>query len=134
MIERPGPSRSPTRAAIDALAERFDLPNYESMQDWEYEVADPTRIDEFLDYAESGPDEDEAFVLMRVIFQSFEELGDEALHDQRWARVVNLLHGEYALHLSTLQYWSLPDEGSENCFQITPLVRLVLASRNAPVP
>ncbi len=40
--------RFPTLATIDLLAQRFNLPNHPNMQDWEYEVADPDRVDEFL--------------------------------------------------------------------------------------
>ena len=121
------PPPHPSRAAIDALAERFGLPNNEWMQDWEYEVADPQRIDEFLGYAETGPDADVASVLMMILLQSFEDLGEEVLHDPRWERVVKLLQEQYALHRSTLHYWSMPDEEPGNWWQITPLVRSVIA-------
>ncbi|BBB62899.1 hypothetical protein UNDKW_4626 [Undibacterium sp. KW1] len=60
--------RFPTRAAIDALAIRFNLPNTKNMQDWEYEVADANRIDEFLVAYDSGElREDEKFTLMAML-------------------------------------------------------------------
>jgi hypothetical protein len=64
--------RSPTRAAINALALRFDLPNTQGMQDWEHEVADADRIHEFIAAYQSGQlDDDERFTLMELIIQSF---------------------------------------------------------------
>lgn len=123
-------SPHPSRAAINALAERFGLPNEEWIQDWEYEVADPQRIDEFLSYAETRPGDEEALVVMMILFQSFEGLGEQALHDPRWERVVTLLHDQYALHRSSIQHWSSQGEKPENWWQITPLIRLVIASRD----
>ena len=123
-------SRFPTRAARDALAERFGLPNEEWMQDWEYQVADAARIDDFLAYAESDPDDDEAFIHMMMIFQSFEDLGEAALHDARWERVVRLLQRRFELHRSTLQYWANLSETPEGDWQITPLVRSVIDAQS----
>jgi transcriptional regulator with XRE-family HTH domain len=123
-------SRPPSRAARDALAKRFGLPNEEWMQDWEYQVADAARIDEFLAYAETDPDDDEAFSLMMMIFQSFEDLGEAALHDPRWERVVRLLQRRFELHRSTLRYWANLSEPPEGDWQITPLVRSVIDARS----
>ncbi len=122
----PDSARFPTRAAIDALAERFGLPNEPWMQDWEYQVADAARIDDFLAYAETGPGEEEAFVLMAMIFQSFEDLGEAALQDPRWARVERLLQSQSGLHQPTLRYWANPGKTSESVWHITPLVRSVI--------
>jgi hypothetical protein len=67
--------RYPTRKAIDSLAARFDLPYTPFMQDWEWEVADSDRIDEFVAGYHSGElNEDERFTLMETIIQSFEDL------------------------------------------------------------
>jgi hypothetical protein len=46
--------RYPTKDAIENLAKRFDFPTDPQMQDWEYEVADASRIGEFLAAYESG--------------------------------------------------------------------------------
>jgi len=61
----------PTRTAIDALAARFGLPNRPDMQDSEWEVAGPTRLDELINAYKSGElDDDERFTLMETIIQS----------------------------------------------------------------
>ncbi|MCP5384447.1 MAG: hypothetical protein H6913_07510 [Altererythrobacter sp.] len=47
------------------------------MQDWEFEVADANRIDEFLSaYQSQELTDDERFTLMEMIIQSFEDLGN----------------------------------------------------------
>jgi hypothetical protein len=61
-------SRFTTREAIDRLAQRFGLPNTPGMQDWEWQVAYPARIPEFLAaYAMGGLSDDERFVLLEVL-------------------------------------------------------------------
>lgn len=120
--------RFPTRAAIDALALRFDLPNSHLMQDWEWEVADADRIDEFMAAYQSGQlDDDQRFTLMETIIQSFEDLG-EALHaDSRWQSVVDLLHVHIKLHAYTVWRWAAPDESDPaNHWTVTPSFRHIL--------
>jgi hypothetical protein len=120
--------RHSTRAAIDALAVRFDLPNTLEMQDWEWEVADADRIDEFVAAYQSGQlDDDERFTLMETIIQSFEDLG-EALHvDARWQTVIELLNAHIKLHAYTVWYWANPDEDHyESHWTVTPSLRQIL--------
>lgn len=120
--------RYPTRAAIKSLAERFDFPNHPGMQDWEYEVADPARIDEFIAAYESGElDEDERFTLMETLLESFEEQETELEDDKRWHTVLGLIETHIDLHISTVWYWSdLENDDLELCFRITPFMRAIL--------
>jgi hypothetical protein len=106
--------RFPTRAAIDALARRFGLPNTPGMQDWEWEVADPDRIAEFLAAYESGElSDDERFTLMETLLQSFEDLPEPTASDPRWQRTLQLLAQNVQLHRYSLWYWS--DVGEKRC-------------------
>lgn len=121
--------RFPTRQAIDALALRFDLPNYPDMQDWAWEVADPLRLDEFLYAYESGDlNEDERFVLMEIILQSFEDLERSSnLVDPRWPSVLDILDRNIDLHAYSVWYWSVLDrEWDDEIFWVTPHVREIL--------
>ena len=99
------------------------------MQDWEWEVADPSRIDEFLAAYESGElSEDERFTLMETIFQSFEELPDSIGSDPRWAQVLDILDSHFELHAYSIWYWSdLENENGEDSWRVTPFLRQVLA-------
>ena len=66
--------RHPTKSATDSLATRFSLPNHDGMQDWEYEVADPEKINDFFEvYKNESTVEDEKFVLLEMLLQSFED-------------------------------------------------------------
>jgi hypothetical protein len=125
--------RHPTRAAIDALAARFDLPNHPGMQDWEWEVADHTRLDEFIGAYQSGDlDDDERFTLMEIIIQSFEDLGARSEHDPRWQCILDILDRNVELHACSVWYWSALDgESREEQFSVTPSMRSVLARHRA---
>lgn len=119
--------RFPTREAIDSLAKRFDLPNTREMQDWEWEVADAMRIDEFLGAYLSGElSDDERFTIMETLLQCFEESGCDLDLDQRWAQVVASLDTHVELHAHTVWYWSCDDEDPAYWFRVTPWVRRIL--------
>src|SRR5438552_18208743 len=85
--------RFSTRAAIDALAKRLRLVNEPGMQYWKWEVADPHRIDEFLSTYESGDlSEDEKFILMEMMLQSFEQMPATLDAAPRSLRLIDILH------------------------------------------
>ena len=117
--------RHPTRAAIHALALRFDLPDHHLMQDWEWEVANAGRLDEFIAVYQSGElDDDERFALMEMILQSFEDLGDVISTDPRWEPVGHLLDANIQLHAHSIFYWSCPEtDNPKEQFSITPIIR-----------
>jgi hypothetical protein len=119
--------RYPTRAAIDSLASRFGLPNDPQMQDWEYEVADAARIDEFLRALE-GDDltDDERLTLGEMVMQCLENLardGVDLASNDRWSRFVRLLRARPTLHIHTIYYWATPDSSDENSWRVSGLVR-----------
>ncbi|MEM8641247.1 MAG: hypothetical protein AAGG51_20885 [Cyanobacteria bacterium P01_G01_bin.54] len=123
--------RHPTRSAIDSLAKRFDLPNDEKMQDWEYEVADPDRVAEFIDAYKSGElSEDERFTIMETIIQSFEDQEKPLEENKEWQEVLRLIEINLDLHICTVWYWSLvedePKDKSE-WWKVTPFIRPILA-------
>jgi len=121
--------RFPTQAAIASLAKRFCLPNTPEMQDWEWEVADCARIDEFCAAYLSGElTEDERFVLMETLLQSFEELDTPVAKHPAWQTVLELLDRHVELHGRTIWYWSNPGcKNLEDSWRITPFVRSILA-------
>jgi hypothetical protein len=104
--------RYPTAQAVDSLAVRFNLPNHPEIQDWEYVVADSSRLDEFLDAYNSGElTDDERFTLMETILQSFEELQGKLNAHPRWRETLAILESNFNLHVYTVWYWSGRDEG-----------------------
>lgn len=118
--------RYPARRAIDALASRFGLRNETLMQDWQWEVADPERLDEFL-VAYDLPDltDDERFVLAEIIIESFEESSADLQHDPRWHILLDRLNRNIAIHAHTVWYWSCGEDVLEDCWRVTPHLRLV---------
>ena len=120
--------RFPTNEAIDSLAVRFDLPNLPGMQDWEYQVSDPYRIDEFLNAYESGElTEDECFVLMQIILDSFEHSTASLAENSQWLKVLQILEEQIDLHIHSVWYWSSTDaEKLEYAWKIAPYLRKIL--------
>ena len=120
--------RFPTREAIESLSARFNLRNTPDMQDWEWEVADPARIDEFL-AAYLGVDlsADERFTIMETILQSFEDSAVDLASDSRWETVLIQLESRLDLHAHSVWYRSCLDiEASRDCFRVTPYLREIL--------
>jgi hypothetical protein len=99
------------------------------MQDWEWEVADAARIDEFLAAYMSGElGEDERFTIMETILQSFEESELDLSSDARWKEVLAALEARIDLHAYSVWYWSCLDfEDSHDWFRSTPHLRQILA-------
>ena len=120
--------RFPTREAIDSLAERFNLPNAPEMQDWQWEVADPGRLDDFLAaYLNGDLSDDERFALMEMLLQCFEESDINLALDPRWTTVLRQLDKHIDLHAYTVWYWScLDDDDAESWFRATPSLREIL--------
>ncbi|MEM9542606.1 MAG: hypothetical protein AAGA60_24325 [Cyanobacteria bacterium P01_E01_bin.42] len=124
--------RYPTGEAIDSLAIRFNLRNTGHMQDWEYEVADAKRIDEFVAAYENEPlSEDEKFTLMEIIIQSFEDLSafEKLDNNPLWMKILQAVECNINLHIHTVWYWADPEnESDENdLWVVTPFFRKILA-------
>tara|TARA_R110002073_G_scaffold4918_2_gene31246 strand:- start:5934 stop:6287 length:354 start_codon:yes stop_codon:yes gene_type:complete len=99
--------RFPTAGAIASLANRLGVPHHPSMQDWEWEIADPDRIDEYLSlYRDGGLTDDERFTLMETILQSFEDLDADLTSDPRWLAVLDWLDRDVELHAHSIWYWA----------------------------
>ncbi len=123
--------RFPTAAAIDSLARRFDLPNHPGMQDWEFEVADPARLDEFLAAYDDGTlDDDERFTLMMTIIEScetaFGETGHTQNNDRQWHRVLEYIRRDVDLHIYSLWYWADPDNATDDSWIVAPDLRKLM--------
>ena len=98
------------------------------MQDWEYQVADSGRLDEFLAAYESGElNDDERFTLMETILQSFEDLGSSTRYDPRWDRTLEIINANLDLHAYSVWYWSdLENDNAEDQCLVTPFLRRIL--------
>ena len=116
--------RYPTQFAIQTLAKRFNLPNTPTMQDWEYIVADSNRINEFLKaYIEEPLTEDEKFVLMEILIQSFDDSNRNLAQDIDWQCLLKLLENNMELHATTICYWACGNTAYDLCWTVTPYLR-----------
>lgn len=122
------PDRWATPAARRSLSRRFTLSHNPFSQNWEWEVADPSRFGEFLSAYESGDlDEDERFALMEILIQCIEGMGLPSVETSpQWHSVANLLRAHAGFHASSVRYWScLEDRDLEDFFQVTGPMRAV---------
>lgn len=122
-----------TRARIAALA---SVAGDEWMQDWPLEVADASRLDEFIDLLKRAESDDDRFALMEQVLYSFDE-ADPAKQLEAWRAIEAMLERDPILYAREIIYWSLGDEtddgtwrmddlGEDEGFSITPLMRPVL--------
>jgi hypothetical protein len=115
-----------TQAACQALAARFDLPYSVAMQDWEWEVADPDRFEEFLKAYTPELPVDQRLALMEILLQCAEDSDSEAKLVTCWQRIKPLLAENFNLHAQTIEYWScLKAEQPDEMWRISILMRQV---------
>lgn len=116
-----------TKRAIEGLVQKVNLPPPDEFsQDWEYVVADASRISEFL-YAYENIEFtiDEKFVLMIVIISSFDDAITEGKAEESTAKRIRYhLLQDIGIHMNTIRYWSMLDEDDlNNCFAVTAFMR-----------
>lgn len=126
--------RYPTNAARSRLAELLGLPYEPSMQDWEWEIADTCRFQEFIDvYRNLHLPEQERVSLMEILIQCVEDLLQDPFRTgesrgvEEWKDVATLLRLHPRLHARSIYYWCCFDLSpyEESCFLISPLMRQV---------
>ncbi len=118
--------RDPTAESIAKLAKLFSLPNESWMQDWDLQVADPVRVDEFLAAYRNLPfTDDDKFTLMEIIVASLNDLeGADLASHPAWHEARGILREQCVLHADTICYWSCIEEPDvAECFSITPYMR-----------
>lgn len=107
------------------MAIRFGLPYSGEMQDWEWEVANPSQFEEYLEaYASAGLPQEQLFSLMEMLIQYVEFSGSESSFEFSWEKIKLLLERNKQLHRSTINYWScLNGSAPEELFQVTLSMR-----------
>lgn len=119
--------RFPTAEARQKLAGRFGLPNEPGMQDWEWQVADPERLYEFLAAYGSGElSDDERFTLMETILESFRGTGEVEDSSPRWQTTLDMIEQNVELHIHTICYWACLGSELEDAFEAAPFMRTIL--------
>lgn len=114
------------REALEYLNKELLLPYTGIEQDWELEMANSQRVNEFLSFYKNQLSIDIKIALMSLILASYDDLlnikGVDI--DKTWAEIKEILESEKGIFLELLAYWGLYDENAfENYFKITPLIR-----------
>src|SRR5689334_11026254 len=98
--------RHQTRAAMDNLNILLHLPDEPWIQDWDVQLADPNRVEEFCQLYSQLHNDDERFTLMTLIVASLEENLQANGYDVKLAETVkSLLNSRFDLHKDTIEYW-----------------------------
>ena len=94
-------------------------------QDWTYIVAEPNRIDEYIQaYDITITNEDTKFSLMEMIIQSLTGQKDQKIMIDKWKLIKPILDKDFELHQYTIYYWCCWDNDDVNdCWEVTPLMR-----------
>jgi len=112
--------------SIEKLTTLLGLSATGQEQDWEVELADPTRIAEFLKvYRNSSLTQDDRKALMALILASADSHIQTGLGvPVEWEQISALLIEERHIHEETIRYWAREGEDEPDAwFDVTPLIR-----------
>ena len=94
------------------IASRFNLPYDSRSQDWELEVADPSRISEFLSGFPELDEPELKRVLTEILMASFDEAAElNQLNLQEWQRFWSFLRDDLDSYSDIIAYWVRKPEG-----------------------
>ena len=113
---------------MNRLNDLLSLKEVAGMQDWDIELADPERVQEFCSvYRYQIEDEDEKFTLMTLIVASYDDYLSAHGHSSAiWNEIAELLKKDIPLHVDTLEYWAeFEGDNPEHYYEITPYIREV---------
>lgn len=116
----------PKKETIAALSKKLSLPYTGTEQDWDIEMADSNRINEFIDfYHQYGLAFEERGALMSLIIASYDDfLNENNIEvDFRWDIIKAMLAKDRIQFLELINYWSQSNKA--DIFRITPLMRTV---------
>lgn len=119
--------RHPTQRARQKLNEVLNLPDEPWIQDWDIQLADPNRVEEFYLVYSQLNDDDERFMLMTLLVASCEELLENGNLDEKIMELVkSLLTDQFDLHKDTIEYWcEFEEDNPEHFFSITSMMRSI---------
>lgn len=118
----------PSGETINRLTRELQLEGADKYtQDWEYEVADINQLPKYINYYKTEQlNLNEKSTLMRIILEAYNDYRETNNKEDVYHDVINdLLVNEYFIHQETLKYWGCGNEELENCFAITPFIRII---------
>lgn len=117
----------PSRKTISKLTEELKLKGADKhTQDWEYEVANVNQLQEYIDYYKTRQlNLNEKATLMRIILEAYNDYMLDFSEDSYGEIIKVLLEDDYIIHEETIKYWACENDSLDNCFYITPFIRLI---------
>jgi hypothetical protein len=116
----------PKKETIVVLSKKLSLPYTGTEQDWDIEMADSNRINEFIDlYHQYDLTFEERMALMSLIIASYDDfLNERDIEiDYSWDAIKAMLVKDRIHFVELINYWSLYNE--TDIFRITSLMRTV---------
>lgn len=116
----------PKKETIATLSKKLSLPYTGTEQDWDIEMANSNRINEFIDwYHQYELPFEEKVALMSLIIASYDDFLNEnnVEIDYRWDIIKAMLAKDRTHFVGLINYWSLRNQ--TDIFRITPLMRTV---------
>lgn len=118
-----------THESIRYLSRRLSLTEAPISLDWPFKIADPERLEEFLNlFYELGEYEDARFTLADVILQSFEIGGTDLKTDHRWKQFLFELSTNLECHKYQILVWSAFEVDLEKAWRVSPYMRRMIMS------
>ena len=109
-----------------ALSARFGL--HATGQDWDLANADPSKLDQFMEYFTRCDQPDELYSLCNLIIASIDKIEEEEKRKKRFAAASPKILENGEFFLSTLVYWAVLGTGEDEdyMFAVSPAVRDIL--------
>lgn len=97
-------------------------------QDWEYEVSEMNKINEFIEYYKNTElNSIEKRILINIILESYNDYVGERGEDSYYSEILNqILKKDFILYKDIIQYWSCEGEELIDAFYLTPLMRKII--------
>jgi hypothetical protein len=116
------------RTAINQLNSRLNLPATGNEQDWEIELANPNRLNDFIDFFESKElNNNEKLALMALLLASYEEgISNRIVSTILWNNIEKLIVKDKEIYQDLLEYWTLSENNEPETFNITPFIRRLI--------
>jgi len=118
---------------MQQLSMQLSLPYTGKEQDWDLEMANSNRIEEFIKfYKEANLSDEKKVAIMSLILASYDDLLNKKnlKCDEKWNAIKFELTSQKKIFKTLIDYWSLVNEiDKNNVFVITPLIREVKATK-----
>ena len=115
---------SPYQNAVKYLNELFHLPASGQEQDWDIEMAEAKRLNEFTDAFEINMPLAVKQALLSLILASYDDSlkVDKDLDNHQWNKIKSIIDAEPNHYQQLLAYWAVDDNTTDR-FDITPRIR-----------